>query len=144
MESIKIRDYTLNDRDRCREILYSIQINNFKWIDQSKIELDDFDHITEGEKIFVACIEHDVIAFASVWEIDFFLHSLYIDQVYQRKGVGKDLIHYLLNYYNHPITLKCVKDNSKALSFYLSLGWVIYREEIGADGPYYLIGSSPE
>lgn len=144
MEIIEIRDYTLNDRDRCREILYSIQMNDFKWISQSNVKLDNFDQITDGEKIFVACVNHVVIAFASVWEIDYFLHSLYIDQNYRRMGIGKELIHYLLDYYNHPITLKCVKDNAKALSFYLSLGWVIYREEIGIDGPYYLIGSSPE
>jgi len=142
MQEIEIRDYTLNDLNRCREILYSIQINDFNWVDKSKVTINDFDHITEGEKVFVASVNGEVIAFMSVWEIDYFLHSLYIDKMFRRHGVGKALISFLLDYYKHPFTLKCVKENTKALSFYLSLGWVIHKEEIGSDGPYYLIGSS--
>lgn len=143
MERIEVRDYSINDLNRCREILYDVQMNDFKWIDKSTIRLDDFDHITEGEKVFVACVNENVVAFMSVWEVDYFLHSLYIDEKHRRHGVGKTLIDFLLNYYKHPFILKCVKENTKALSFYLSLGWVIYKEELGNDGPYYLIGSNP-
>lgn len=143
MQEIEIRDYAINDLNKCREILYEVQMNDFNWVDRSKVKIDDFDHITEGEKVFVARVNGEVIAFMSVWEIDYFLHSLYIDKMYQRHGVGRALISFLLDYYKHPFTLKCVKENTKALSFYLSLGWVIHKEEIGSDGPYYLIGSSP-
>lgn len=144
MERIEIRDYTIADLDHCRDILYEVQTIDFKWMDQTNVRLDDFDHITDGEKVFVACINDTVVAFMSVWESDYFLHSLYINQKYRSHGIGKALICFLLDYYKHPFTLKCVKENTKALSFYLSLGWVIYREEIGVDGPYYLIGSNPE
>lgn len=143
MERIEIREYTINDLERCREILYEVQMNDFKWLDKSNIKIEDFDHITEGEKVFVACLEDNVVAFMSVWEMDYFLHSLYIDKMYRRHGIGKALIHFLLDYYKRPFTLKCVKENTKALSFYLSLGWVIYKEELGSEGPYYLIGSNP-
>lgn len=142
MKPITIREYLDIDKESCRKILYSVQMNDFDWVDKLKVHLNNFDYITEGEKVFVACIDEEVVAFASIWETDYFLHSLYIDQDYRNRGIGKALIHYLLNYYNHPMTLKCVKENTKALSFYLSLGWVIYKEELGSDGPYYLIGSN--
>jgi ribosomal protein S18 acetylase RimI-like enzyme len=143
MKPIEIREFISNDLDRCRDILYSVQLNDFTWVNRTKVKLDDFDRITEGEKVFVACIEERVVGFMAVWEIDYFLHSLYIDQEYRHIGIGNEMITFLLNYYSHPITLKCVKENSKALSFYLSLGWVIHKEESGPDGPYYLIGSHP-
>lgn len=143
MTQIKIREYTNNDLENCRKIIYDVQMNDFNWVNNTNVRTDDFDHITECEKVFVSCMNDKVVAFISVWEIDYFLHSLYIDQSYRRHGIGKALIQFLLNYYNHPFTLKCVKENSKALSFYLSLGWVIYKEELGPDGPYYLIGSTP-
>jgi predicted enzyme related to lactoylglutathione lyase len=39
------------------------------------------------------------------------------------------------------MTLKCVKENEKALRFYKSMGWKILREETDAEGNYYVISS---
>lgn len=38
-----------------------------------------------------------------------------------------------------PPTLKCMKANTKALQFYASQGCRTLREEIGPDGPYFLM-----
>lgn len=38
-----------------------------------------------------------------------------------------------------PLTLKCVKENTKAFDYYKSHNWKIEKEEMGSEGLYYIM-----
>lgn len=38
-----------------------------------------------------------------------------------------------------PLTLKCVKANHQAFNYYVSHNWEVKKEEMGAEGVYYLM-----
>lgn len=90
----------------------------------------------EGEAIFVAEVENDIIGFTSVWEPDNFIHHLYVSPKWQRNGVGEQLILHCKNIYGLPLSLKCVTANIVACNFYEKLGWVSKDQAVGPEGEY--------
>lgn len=121
------------------EIFYNIRKDEFNWCNNENILIDDFYNVTKGEVIFFAMINNKVIGFASVWEEDKFIHNLFVHKEYRNLGVGKALIERVDNYFERPITLKCVANNNKALEFYKYSGWKIKEQGNSEDGIYYLM-----
>lgn len=136
-----IREAKREDFEQLRELYYKARKNDFHWVDPSTLKITDFDQAVEGELILVALIDGQVAGFISIWEPDNFIHNLFVDPDFRHIGIGKAFIEEALKRYKKSMTLKCVKENENALNFYLAMGWSVVSEEIGPDGPYYLVSS---
>jgi GNAT superfamily N-acetyltransferase len=112
---------------------------SFTWKPTKCHQPADFDAHTEDERILVATVDDAVLGFASIWEPDSFLHNLFVHSSAKRKGIGQALLKSCAKYFNKPPMLKCLIENSNAVKFYKVQGWTVLREEIGADGPYFLM-----
>lgn len=55
-------------------------------------EIPDLKNALAGEVVYEAIAEEDVIAFISLWEPDNFIHYLFVNPLYQSKGIGLQLI----------------------------------------------------
>ncbi len=136
---IIIRKDKKEDHNILREIFYDIRKSEFDWCDENKISMEDFDISTMGEEIFVAEVKDIIVGFASVWEEDNFVHNLFVKKEYRKLGVGKLLLDEVKRKFGTPLTLKCVKENENAVSFYNKNGWIILNENIDKEGSYYLM-----
>lgn len=139
MENIIIRKFIEQDAKDLKDIYLKIRKEEFTWVNNKDIHIDDFYSSTEGESIIVAVINNNVVGFASIWEPDKFIHNLFIKKEYRRFGIGKKLINEAVNIWGTPLTLKCVKENENAIKFYIDNGWQCIKEELGPEGPYYLM-----
>lgn len=139
-----IREATTEDLAQLRGIYYRARKLDFHWVDPSSIKISDFDQATEGEFILAAFINNQAAGFLSIWEPDNFIHNLFVDPNCRHIGIGRALIKEALSRCKGPMTLKCVKENRNALSFYSSMGWQIVKEETGSEIPYYLLSSKTE
>ena len=61
-----------------------------------------------------------------------FIGALFVDNNYQGLGIGSKLIGYVDSIYDE-LTLTVYKDNSRAVSFYKSIGFNILDEQINDD-----------
>ena len=136
--NISIQNAQNEEYDELRKIFFNTRQENFNWVEYDSIKLEDFDSSIEGELIFTAKINNDIVGFVSIWEEDKFIHNLFISSNFKNCGVGKALINQAVKAVGLPLTLKCVKANVNALNFYLSQGWTI-KEEVIENEPYYLI-----
>jgi ribosomal protein S18 acetylase RimI-like enzyme len=64
-----------------------------------------------------------LVGFVSVWIADNFVHHLYVDEKYQNKNIGTQLLNSVLDKTNTPIRLKCEANNTKAIRFYKQKGF---------------------
>ena len=67
-----------------------------------------------------------------------FIHHLYLDEKYQNKGVGTQLLKVAIQETNLPITLKCLEENTKAVDFYKRKGFVAIERGPSENGDYIL------
>ena len=140
--NILVREFEEADRDALRLLYVASRDAAFTWSAAGAHRPGDFDLHTEGERILVAAVGAEVLGFASIWEPDSFLHNLFVHPSFTRKGVGRALLAGCAKHLSAPPTLKCMKANTKALQFYASQGWRALREEVGPDGPYFLMAKS--
>ncbi len=102
------------------------------------LALEDFQHSLEGEQIFTASLEGNVVGFLSIWVQENFIHHLYIDPPHQRSGTGSALIKQCAQEFGLPLSLKCMKAVSSACAFYSGTGWQAVEEKEGPEGTYIL------
>lgn len=138
-KNIHIRKAILSDYNDLREIYHQVRTNEFSWVDNNGILLNDFDTSTEGEIIFVAVVENKIAGFISIWEEDKFIHNLFVSKFFRKYGLGKALLDKAKLVFGTPLKLKCVKENQNSIQFYLANGWTIEKEEMGSEGLYYLM-----
>ncbi|WP_254077271.1 GNAT family N-acetyltransferase [Elizabethkingia anophelis] len=81
-------------------------------------EISDFKDALNGEVIYEAIADGEIIAFISLWEPDNFIHYLFVSPLYQNKAIGLQLITYLSEVYGKPLGLKCLLENTNAVRFY--------------------------
>lgn len=126
-------------REDLKRIYLQSRLQAFTWLDASRFSLDDFDSATLGETVLVAVANEKPVGFISWWVPDNFIHNVYVDPSFLRQGVGKALLGRCLTDIGRPATLKCLQQNTGALSFYQAQGWCIKNEGPSSDGPYYLM-----
>ncbi len=136
---IIIREFEETDRAALRLLYLASRNATFTWSAIGLHQANDFDMHTDGERILVAEGNGSILGFASIWEPDSFLHNLFVHPSFTRKGVGRALLAGCAAHFSRPPTLKCMKANTKALQFYGAQGWRALREEVGPDGPYFLM-----
>jgi GNAT superfamily N-acetyltransferase len=96
----------------------------------------EFLNQTRGEEVLIAEADGRLLGFAAVYRPDAFIHHLFVEPAFQRRGVGGALLDCALALAGGSATLKCLRRNGGAWAFYARSGW---REvEQGADewGPW--------
>ncbi len=131
----------IEERDRpALRILYLVsRTQTFSWLDHATFGLNDFDHDTEGESIWVAVADDQTVGFVSVWMPDNFIHCLFVHHATTRRGIGSALIKTALASMSRPATLKCKVRNVNAMRFYLAHGWRIHSYGENEHDQYYLL-----
>ncbi len=99
-------------------------------------EISDFKNALTGEVVYEAIADEETIAFISFWEPDNFIHYLFVNPLYQSKGIGLQLITYLSEIYGKPLGLKCLLENADAVRFYKKNGFHEKYRGTSAEGEY--------
>ena len=136
--NVTITEFEEGDKEALRRIYLQVRQTNFVWMNSASFRLLSFDTDTSGEYIMVARVRDKIAGFVSAWLQDNFIHHLYVDNEYQNKGIGTQLLKRIIPTLKHPITLKCVKSNTPAIRFYLRNGWEPKSEATSEDGAYIL------
>ncbi|CAA9201026.1 hypothetical protein FLA105534_03362 [Flavobacterium bizetiae] len=124
-----IREIKNTDFDVLRKLFLKERQDTFFWLDPTEFKLDDFEKHIKGELVLVAIDQEIPVGFISIWMPNNFIHHFYVDQKYQGKGVGTLLLNAAIQKTLLPITLKCLKENTKAVAFYRKKGFI--EKEIG-------------
>ncbi len=136
---VKINQMKAEDSQSCAEIYYQVRMDEFSWEKTDQINIDDFVNHTEGELVLVARYGEEIAGFISVWEPDAFIHCLFIDKRYRRKGIALALLQEVQRRFpQQALQLKCVVENETARRFYESDGFRIL-EKVEDEVPYYLM-----
>jgi GNAT superfamily N-acetyltransferase len=91
-----------------------------------RLRRKDFTGQTKGESVWVAETGGRIVGFASIWRGDGFLHHLFVDPEWRRRGVGTRLIDRAQRDARRPLELKCHLRNRHARAFYARRGfWLI-------------------
>lgn len=134
-----VRNYQESDRPFLRTLYLSSRRDGWTWLDGSQWRLEDFDSATFSEKILVAEDEGHIVGFASIWLPDNFLHNLFVDPAWQRRGVATALLDACYPLCGERMALKCLTKNHRALAFYQRHGWKIITSGIAEHGEYFLM-----
>lgn len=120
---LRIREAREEDRPALADIFLACRRAGVRWTGIRRPALDDFDRLTEGERLFLAeAVEP--LGFVAVWEPERFIHHLFVDPRHQGKGVGRHLVESLHAWLPTPWRLRCAGNNHRALRFYRATGWV--------------------
>lgn len=136
MPILTIRSFTAGDLTALRELFLNSRRAAFAWQDGEHFQLLDFDVQTAGEQILLAEIEGACAGFISVWTPDLFIHHLYVDAPYTRRGVGRALLQALPGWAQTHYQLKCLARNTPALAFYTRCGFEDIGGGTSSDGDY--------
>ncbi len=139
---IHIRKAEEQDLHALRSLFHTIRSEEFPW--EQHIEDADFDISTQGESVYAAETDDEIVGFISIWEEDCFVHNLFVARQARSKGVGAALLQYVRA--QHPskiMTLKCVQENRGACRFYLKQGWTVL-ETVDDEVPYYKMQWVPQ
>ena len=110
------------------------------WLPPSARLQSDFANVSRGEAVYVSCAPDGRLkGFLSVYELDSFVHYLYVAPEFTCQGVGTALLLFLRTRLAFPWRLKCVRANAAALAFYSSLGWIEAGCGDSEQGPYALL-----
>lgn len=136
-----IREFVEADRCSLRRVYLETRRRTFNWHNRDSFKLDDFDKDTEGERIWICELSHEIVGFVSIWEPSF-IHHLFILPEFSKQGYGSQLLATCMAQMSHPIELKCVSQNTGALEFYRARGWRTISKGVSADVEYQLMQAS--
>jgi len=134
----EIFDFEERDRPELRKLYFDVKKETFAWLGVSDKSTDSFDQDTKGEEILVIKTGDEIAGFVSVWLPDNFIHHLYILKQYQRMGLGTNLVDAVRARVTGTLSLKCIEENSSAVRFYKSTGWILKARGISDHGRYIL------
>ena len=135
---IQIIESREKDIDALRNLYLRTRLTAFSWVDTSQFKLSDFERETDGEYILVALHGELLVGFVSIWVADNFIHHLYVDEKYQNKNIGRELLKTVIDKIGLPIRLKCDENNAKAIGFYTQKGFVEKERGSSENGTYIL------
>tara|TARA_R110002167_G_scaffold126550_2_gene307337 strand:- start:11 stop:436 length:426 start_codon:yes stop_codon:yes gene_type:complete len=138
-----VRTFIENDRQALRQVYYESRRDTFQWLDAASLKLSDFDRDTIGESIWVAEFEGSIAGFVSVDRHDNFIHNLFVLTKCLDQGIGSLLLATALANIGRPARLKCVVENSRAISFYKAKGWIETGTGVSEDGIYHVLETKP-
>jgi ribosomal protein S18 acetylase RimI-like enzyme len=83
----------------------------------------DFEAVTRGEDLWVAESAGRVLGLIAIYHPARFIHHLYVDPGYLRRGIGRALLALGLRQCGGAADLKCDEANREAQAFYLAAGF---------------------
>ncbi|MGY0566926.1 N-acetyltransferase family protein [Bacillus safensis] len=130
-----IREAKTIDYPQLRQIYLESRRQSFHWLNPGDLNLQDFDQDTQEEQIFLVEENNKILGFISLYVPDRFIHLLFVHPEAAGQGAGDLLLKQAIKVLGTPVTLKCVSENHKALSFYQKRGWkaVVEEGETGAE-----------
>ncbi len=79
-----------------------------------------------------------IVAYVSYWQEKKLIKMLYVLPEYMNKGIGSNLIKYVLDTYSEEMTIGVKPTNEVALHLYKKFGFEIFsKEEFDTSGIYY-------
>ncbi|PBJ14267.1 GNAT family N-acetyltransferase [Flavobacterium sp. ACN6] len=139
---MKIAAVQNKDYPVLKELFLKERKKTFSWLDTSEYQLDDFEKYTQGEYMLAAFINDIPVAFISIWMPTNFVHHLYVDEKYQGKKIGTELLKAAIAVTKSAVTLKCLENNTKAIEFYKRKGFTEKEKGQSEHGSYILFQSS--
>ncbi|WP_409347328.1 GNAT family N-acetyltransferase [Paenibacillus sp. MBLB4367] len=136
---MKIRVASEVDYPELRQIYLESRRKSFDWMSAKEMILEDFDTHTRGEYIILAEEDTHIMGFASLYLPNDFIHNLFVHPDFLGKGIGSKLLNAAIEKMNKPLTLKCVSENKKAMSFYENNGWKKVVEQGGPGEKYWIM-----
>ncbi|MDQ1166833.1 GNAT family N-acetyltransferase [Flavobacterium sp. SORGH_AS_0622] len=127
-----------------KELFLNERKKTFSWLDTSKFHLDDFEKYTQGEYILTALVNDIPVGFISIWMPTNFIHHLYVDEKYQNKKIGTELLKAAIAVTKSAVTLKCLENNTKAIEFYKKRGFTEKEKAYSQHGGCIFLKSSEE
>jgi GNAT superfamily N-acetyltransferase len=127
-----------------KELFLNERKKTFSWLDTSKFHLDDFEKYTQGEYILTALVNDIPVGLISIWMPTNFIHHLYVDEKYQNKKIGTELLKAAIGVTKSAVTLKCLENNTKAIEFYKKRGFTEKEKAYSQHGSCIFLKSSEE
>lgn len=137
-----IREMSSEDLPALQGVYLQTRAEKFHWLSKTDLNVDDFERDTEGEKIWVAELNGQVVGFISAWEPENFIHHLFVLPNFSGKQIGSALLATCLESIGRPAQLKCVSANTDALEFYRARGWQTISLGVSSDGEFQLMERS--
>lgn len=132
-----IRSARRSDLEGLADIYLAVRRETFLWVDPGSFRHEDFKAHAQGEHIWLAeTPSGEVAGFITLWAPDDFVHMLYIATRWQGQGAGVALLEALPDWPRKKYRLKCLVNNRRAKSFYLSRGFVVSGSGPSAEGDY--------
>jgi ribosomal protein S18 acetylase RimI-like enzyme len=118
-----LRPFRPSDADACARVFQAAWRVARPDLPRS-IDRDTFQRETAGERIVVAVdARREVVGFAALDEGEAFVHHLFVDPRFHRRGVGRTLLDEAARHAGRPLSLKCMVLNRRAMAFYRHIGW---------------------
>jgi GNAT superfamily N-acetyltransferase len=146
---MQIKPMVVADYGALRALYLLSRQTTFVWLAPEAFKLSDFDADVAGERVWVAHADGRIVGFASVWERENFLHTLFVHPDFLRCGIGTALLEACLSTRaanaGSPVamTLKCLAQNLTALDFYAARGWSRIGGGDSPEGDFVLLRFAP-
>jgi GNAT superfamily N-acetyltransferase len=146
---MQIKPMAVADYGALRALYLLSRRTTFVWLAPEAFKLADFDADVAGERVWVAHVDGRIAGFASVWERENFLHTLFVHPDFLRRGIGTALLAACLATRvanaDSPVamTLKCLAKNLPALDFYAARGWSRVGGGDSPEGEFVLLRFEP-
>lgn len=134
-----IRPFLATDTEALRRVYLESRQETFTWLSPASMRLLDFDRDTASESIWVAELEGMLVGFVSVDEDDNFIHNLFVATPWLGHGIGSRLLDTSMVSIGRPARLKCLVENTRAITFYQAKGWQQVGEGVSDDGSYHVL-----
>ncbi|MNR88994.1 putative acetyltransferase [compost metagenome] len=141
-KGIFVRPAQVGDLPAMRTLFLRSRLETFVSHPGTRFQLQDFDLQTQGEQQWVAEEGAQLVGFISLWAADNFIHHIYVDQGWTRRGVGRALLRALPGWPTTRFQLKCLRLNEAALAFYRACHFVETGTGVAADGEYVVLESA--
>lgn len=142
--TITVRSAKSADEPALRALFLRSRRDTFVWQPAEAFALADFDAQTQGERLWVALDGAQIAGFISLWAPEKFIHHMYVDRRWHRRGVGRALLGALPGWPGARFSLKCLRRNEAALAFYGACGFTEAGTGTSRGGAYLLMASGAE
>lgn len=115
----------------CAALYERVARATFTWVAAQTICGDDFIGDALAEEVSVAVADGRLAAVAAYYRPGDFLHSLYVDEGFRGRGVGRALLGHVEAHAQGAMTLKVAEPNRRAMAFYEREGFRVI--EAGCD-----------
>lgn len=118
-----LREGRLEDLAACASIYERVLPAAHPGLGAGKPGKWEFQDSIAGEELWVAEGGKGLAGLVTIWRPDAFIHHLYIEPAWQRRGIGRMLLQLALRRCGGHAELKCDEANRAAHGFYLAAGW---------------------